>query len=552
MKQIDIIRTYSQKRCLIVDDVPEARAQLMRILKDYGSTEVDSAGNAEEAIDLCEKRQYDIVIADYNLGQGKNGQQLLEELRFHKMLRNTSLFIMITAENASHDVILALENSPDDFLHKPISRDSLRPRLDNALLKSEHLVSIKQALDERNLDKAISRAEKLVQQPHKFQSEARKVLAELYLKAKLPDSALSIYSQLPEDRLPLWADLGMAKVEYLQKKYAEAESRLTSIVRDNAYCVEAQDLLAQIFELTHRPAQGQHALIQAVKVSPRSVNRQRELGRISLTVEDENTSVHAYKSAIKHAKNSCHEAPEDLVNLAEGLVKLSKKSDKDTARSLIKEAQTTLSSAEKKLSKNPIAQMRNKLVEAEMLDRLEKTDQANQACKDALELHRNMKYRVIGNTSIQLCIDCAKSFMDRGFSDEGEAILTELALINEDDALALRIDKLRRVPQTKEGIAYAAKRNKEGIGFYEKQDLEAAILSFRDVLRDLPNHIGLNLNLIQAYISKDKNSALDANERNQLEVCFQRIGEVSDTAPHFKRYAYLLKRFEKLASAKTD
>lgn len=546
MKQIDIIRTYAQKRCLVVDDVPDARALLMRILKDYGVTKVDSVGNAEEAIDFCERHQYDIVIADYNLGQGKNGQQLLEELRFHGLLRNTALFIMITAENASHNVLAALEYAPDDFLQKPISRDSLRPRLDSSLLKSEYLAPIKEALDERNLDKAIARAAKLIKKPHKYQSEVLRMLGELYLQAKQADQAAEIYTSLDEERLPLWADMGLARVDYLNKNYTAAEKRLHRITNESPYCVEAQDLLAKILEQTYRPIQSQHALLQAVKVAPRSANRQRELGRVSLTIEDENTSVHAYRSAIRHAKNSCHEAPEDFVNLAESLVKLSQKSDDNTARSLIKEAQTSLSSAEKKLGKNPIAQMRNKLVEAEMLDKLGKADKAEDATNAALELHKNMKYRVIGNTSIQLCIDCAKSFMDRGYSDEGEAILIELAAINDDDMLALRIDKLRRVPQTKEGIAYAAKRNKEGIGFYEKGDLESAITSFRDVLRELPNHIGLNLNLIQAFISKNKTEKLGSSELNLLGNCFQRIGHVDEQAAHFKRYKYLQKHFKKI------
>ena len=94
MKQIDIIKTYRQKKCLVVDDVPDIRASLKRILIDYGSSDVDMAGSAEEAIEICEKKYYDIVLADYNLGPGKNGQQLLEELRFHGRLKHTAMFLL--------------------------------------------------------------------------------------------------------------------------------------------------------------------------------------------------------------------------------------------------------------------------------------------------------------------------------------------------------------------------------------------------------------------------------------------------------------------------
>ncbi len=546
MKQIDIIRTYAQKRCLVVDDVPDARAMLKRILVDFGATEVDTVGNAAEAIDLCLKRQYDIVIADYNLGQGKNGQQLLEELRYQGLLRNTALYIMITAESASHYVLHALENEPDDFLQKPVNRDSLRPRLDQALLKNEYLREIKQALDDDKIGRAIAAASAIVKKPHRFQNETRKILAELYLKNRQPDEAEAIYAGLDDERLPLWAELGLAKADYQRQHFDDAEKRLGAIIREHAYCVDAHDLLARVYEATHRANQSQHALQNAVKISPRSASRQRELGRVSLEINDENASVHAFRSAIKHSKNSCQEVPDDFVNLAEGLVRLSSKSSEESAKALLDEAKTQLASAEKRYGKHPIVQMRSKLIEAEMCAKAGDTEGADSCTADAIALHANMKYSVIGNTSMQLCIECAKGFMARGCYDEGEAILQELARLNVDPEHAIKIDKLLREPATKEGMAYAAKRNKEGIDHYEKGDIEAALSSFQEVLRELPNHVGLNLNLIQALVGKTKMSALDDSELAMLNSCFQRIGAIGENSNYYKRFAYLRKRYERL------
>lgn len=546
MKQIDIIRTYAQKRCLIVDSVPDARAQLKRIMVDYGSTDTDTVGNAEEAIDICQKHSYDIVISDYSLGKGKSGQQLLEELRFQHLLRNTSIFIMITAENASHYVLHTLEYEPDDFLQKPVNRESLRPRLDNALLKNEYLYKIKEALDAEKIKRAIAAAEEIAGEAHKYQLDARKMLAELYIKNKQPEQAKAVYALLDQDRLPLWAELGLAKTEYLTKQYEQAEQRLQKVIGENPYYVDARDLLAKVLEQTHRPVQSQQALINAVKMSPRSALRQRELGRVSAFIEDEATSIHAFRSAIRHAKNSCHENADDHLNLAEGLLKLSKKVDEKTAKGYVEEAQASLSNAEKKASTHPIVLMRNRLLEAELAELNNRPEAAAAAVEEALELHRTMRYSVIANTSTQLCIDCAKGFMNRGCYDEGEAILQELARVNDDEDFALRIDKLRRVPQTKEGIAYATKLNKEGIEFYDKGLIDDAIKSFKKVSNELPNHIGLNLNLVQALIGKNKTEQLKPSELSLLKSSFKRIGEVSGNEAFFKRYEYLHKRFLRL------
>lgn len=549
MKQIEIIKTYARKRCLVVDDLPDARALLKRILVDFGATQTDTVGNAEEAVDLCAKHQYDIVIADYNLGPGKNGQQLLEELRFHKLLSHASLFIMLTAESAAHYVLHTLEYEPDDFLNKPVNRDSLRPRLDTALLKGEYLAKIKRALDQERMDVATRHAEALVKEEHRFQNDVRKLLLELYLRAHRAEEALALCAELDEDRLPIWAQLGKAKALSQLKKFKEAETQLQITSRNNPYCVEAHDQLAEVYEQSHRMAQSQQALLNAVKVSPRHAPRQRELGRVSQNIEDENASVHAYRAAIRHSKNSCHESPGDLANLAQSLVKLAAKTGDQKSDALLKEANECLTSLDKKYQKQPIVLMRKKLVQADLASQRGDESKANELTEEAVQLHDNMRYSVIGNTEKQICIDCALSFINRGRYDEGEAILQELARLNKDKDFAVKIDKLLREPQTKEGVAFAAHLNKEGIGCYEQGKLDEAIRSFRQVLQELPNHIGLNLNLIQALTSKHKKSGLSTMEMELLSTCFKRIGTLKAGSGYAERYAFLNKRFAKIREA---
>jgi len=75
---------YSKLRVLVVDDFNSFRMTLGKMLSELGFRHIDGAADGVEAFKYCQKHQYDLVLCDYNLGPGKNGQQLLEELRQHQ------------------------------------------------------------------------------------------------------------------------------------------------------------------------------------------------------------------------------------------------------------------------------------------------------------------------------------------------------------------------------------------------------------------------------------------------------------------------------------
>ena len=72
--------SYNQKRFLIVDDFSDFRSSVKSMLGQMAAKHIDIAANGEEAIAQCRNCKYDIILHDYNLGEGKNGQQVLEEL----------------------------------------------------------------------------------------------------------------------------------------------------------------------------------------------------------------------------------------------------------------------------------------------------------------------------------------------------------------------------------------------------------------------------------------------------------------------------------------
>src|SRR5690625_6581403 len=77
---------YSKLKVLIVDDFDNFRMAVSKMLQEYGARDVDTVSNGRQALQLCSENRYDLILCDYNLGTGKNGQQVLEELRHRRLL----------------------------------------------------------------------------------------------------------------------------------------------------------------------------------------------------------------------------------------------------------------------------------------------------------------------------------------------------------------------------------------------------------------------------------------------------------------------------------
>ena len=66
-------------------------------------------------------------------------QQLLELLRRRKILPLSAVFLMVTGETGYEQVSTAAEYSPDDYLIKPFTSQTLQTRLERILDKKQAL-----------------------------------------------------------------------------------------------------------------------------------------------------------------------------------------------------------------------------------------------------------------------------------------------------------------------------------------------------------------------------------------------------------------------------
>lgn len=308
---------FKNGRYLIVDDFDQMRVSFKGILTGFGALEIETAPSGEQALKLLAKARFDVVICDYHLGEGKDGQQVLEEARHLGYLGHSCTFFMITAESNMPMVLGALEHQPDEYMVKPINRDVFQHRLAGTLRRKQKLLAIDEALSQGDKVRAIAHCVEQSDGDLKHRHYLSKLRAELCLDIEAYDDAEKIYQELLGIRDFPWANFGLAKIEYYRQNLERAKSKFLDLIDKNQHYLEAYDWAVRIKEEKGQQEQAQQLLQQAVKLAPKSVVRQRKLGLLALRNGDGETAERAFQAAIRWGKTSCFADSEEYLYLAE-------------------------------------------------------------------------------------------------------------------------------------------------------------------------------------------------------------------------------------------
>lgn len=547
MRQIDLVKIYSQKRCLIIDDMPDVRAALTGMLRTFGVLHVDTLANGEQAIEICQTTHYDMVLCDYNLGPGRDGQQVLEELRYRNRLNNTSIFVMITGESSRGMVLGALEYQPDDYVTKPITTALLRARLDRVVLRNRELFAIKKAMDDKDYARAIVHCDERLNDKTDYRSACLQIQAEMNLRLFNFKKAEDIYQNVLNERPVVWAKLGLGKTQLAKKEYEQAEQNLKAVIEvDNRY-VEAHDLLADTYLARGNHIKAQEVMQQAAEISPKSVMRQRRLVALAKLNEDTEAVLNASRQVIRVARNSCYESADDYFSLARELTELSVDAPSGVAENYIKETFEVLGRVEKREGFDMSANVQNNAIKSRAMVVQKNEPEAAKYLQKAQ--HLMAKYQQV--IKPEASVDFAQSLIANGDKEAAEKILQTLAeKYPENSVVNARIDAMSDSPRSKEGRNKAADMTKAGITCYENKNYAEAIGIFKNAVSIFPSHLGLNLNLIQAIVAEAKEHGYKPQFEPMCRKALKRVDNISPTDSQYPRYEYLIKQVEELFHTK--
>jgi DNA-binding response OmpR family regulator/Tfp pilus assembly protein PilF len=309
---------------LIVDPNQGMRGSLQNMLNQAGITKVESAVNASTAIKQLAKRAYDVILCEYDLGgplgDGQDGQQLLEDLRHHRLITASTIFIMLTSEGVYDKVVSAAELTPTDYVLKPFTVDMLSTRIKRALERRTALLPVWQlAAQGKPLDAIRACATAAIASP-RYALDFLRLKAELHVASGEHAQAGAIYREVLAERPLGWAGLGLARTMLAQGQVEDARDTLAALVQANPRLMAAYDLLARCHEQLGSTADAQKVLEEAVSISPHMVRRLRKLGEVALENGDAEAAEKSFKQVVTKARYSEFRNPEDHVNLVRAMV----------------------------------------------------------------------------------------------------------------------------------------------------------------------------------------------------------------------------------------
>lgn len=545
-EDVKLNKLYPALRFLVIDDFESFRSSIRLMLSSFGAQQVDLASSAEDALSKCRYDFYDVILCDYNLGTGKNGQQILEELRIRKRLKHTHLFIMITAETAKDVVLGAREYLPDAYIAKPITRTVLEQRLGQLLIQQKSLKAINKEIDLENHIKAITLCHQKLEEKTRYQSWCFQTVAKLYIKAGDLNSAANIYkSALASRELP-WARIGLAQVLTLEQKHQEAKLCFEQVIKSNPNLVEAYDGMSEACLRLGLTKEAQEVLTQATTLSPRLVPRQEKLGGLCLHNNDIENAAHAFQMAVQFAENSVHDKPEHYLNLGRCLSEWSEGDSSEEGKQRAREALAALDKLAEKYSGDESACLTALLIEARVhvgQGQLEKANETLHKVESVLDDESEL--------SASNSLEFARTLYSMGQRDRAEALLVELsARFANEPAILAQIESLMDEPEGLESRVKAKELNKSGIQLFEQNQLTEAVESFRAALGFTPRHAALNLNLAQVALKLYR----DTGSAQYLDLAKERLHQIQhipEQHQQYKRLSHLKKQIETLEASGT-
>ena len=119
-------------KILVVDDEFRIR-QIIRKYAEFEGYEVDEAVDGMQAIQVCRKENFDLIIMDVMMPE-LDGFSACREI---KKFKPDTPIIMLSARGEEYDKIHGFELGSDDYVVKPFSPKELMMRV-NAVIKRTH------------------------------------------------------------------------------------------------------------------------------------------------------------------------------------------------------------------------------------------------------------------------------------------------------------------------------------------------------------------------------------------------------------------------------
>ncbi|AUH53070.1 response regulator [Chromobacterium sp. ATCC 53434] len=529
---------YAKRLFLIIDSLPQMQRALAMTLSSFGANTVEFASKPSDALAKMAKYDFDVVLCDYDLGNGYDGLYLFEEVRERNLLKQSCVFMIVTGERRSQRVISAAELVPDDYLLKPFTGEVLRARLERAMRKRDALRLVDESVLRHEYLTAIDTCSRKIAEDNEFAIDFMRLKGSLSLKINDYDTAREAYMQVLRLKPATWAKMGLAKSLAGLKSPDEARMLFEAVLADNNQVMEAYDWLARLYRGSHDLDRAQDTLQTATEMSPVVFRRQQQLAEVAVLNGDLATAETACQQTLDIAKYTWHRSPTHYAALLR--VQLARGDSGNAGR--------TLANLRHDYRYNEEGEWLAGVMDSQLQAKNGNGDKARELLEAAGERFKQLAPKLNEESQMEYARACYR----QGRDQQGNAVMEYLVRNHHDDE-----DMLARFGDMFEeiGLAEAGRQlisqnvksvlelNNQAVREAQTGAFDAAIERFIKALEEMPHNVQIMLNLINAVLAYVSQHGW---HESHMRRAYELLAKVREIAPANNKFQKILQSWRAL------
>lgn len=375
-EQRHLLQPLAGKQVVVADPNPVTRTVLRDTCYALGASNVSYCTTAADVLRSVAGREVHLVLCEFRLDEHRDGQQLLEELRAKRMIRLSTVFMMVTTERTYRQVVSVAEFAPDDYLIKPFTHEQLRTRLIRANEKKHVLARAYQLIESGASDLAVHECKRVAAENPRFYGDAIRLAVDVQCGLERFDEAEGLLDKVLAAKPVSWALMALAAIRQRQGRLHEAEELLHGLIANCKEMLSAYDMLAAVKEGLGKDEEALDVLESATALSSSNVARLRRTGEVAQRVGKLDRAEQVFSKVVERVRDSSLLEGSDFANLSQTLIDQGKT---DAVRAVMADQR-------KLMRGHPEGEFVGKLIEYKHAERERDTAGAQAALDRLLEL----------------------------------------------------------------------------------------------------------------------------------------------------------------------
>jgi CheY-like chemotaxis protein/Tfp pilus assembly protein PilF len=521
---------YAGKLFLVVDSVPEMQRAMAMTLATFGVEKVEYAGRAGDALAKMARYEFDVVLCDYDLGNGYDGLYLLEELKERNLIKQSCVFMIVTGERRAQRVISAAELAPDDYLLKPFTGEMLSQRLAKAMRKRAAFRPVDEAIMRNEYLAAIEICGRKIAERGEFALDFMKLKGSLSLRIGDYDTARNLYMDVLRIKDAPWAKLGLAKAMTGLGAHEQARMLFQEVLAENDRIMEAYDWLARLYREDKSLEAAQDVLKKATDISPVVIRRQKALAEVAFLNNDLGTAEAACSETLEIARYTWHRTPNHYAMLAR--IQLAQGETGNASR--------TLGRLRRDFRYNASGEWMADVIDSQVQLHSGNSMRAETLLKQAEERYGQLAETLDPEAQMEFASACYAQHNTR----LGDEVMRELVRNHHDDGeiLARIGDVFEQAGRSDAGqklitenVQNVVDLNNAAVKEAQSGAFDAAIERFARAHVELPNNIQIMLNLVNATLAYVHRHGWHESYMRRASEMLLKVREVAPTNNKFQK-----------------